>query len=347
MRITLPLVLVLFCYSRLYAETGPNESSLTLVNDVSFNNMTVTASVPIFGSDSKTSVLSGDITATTDISPVTAFNNQLTFTPGNSTASPVGFSLGNFVSGYVTLNLSNLGISLSTPFAPGNVDASTGIFDASQHDFTIDQGTISVTVPGSNTPTDIQLSETVVTGTGSGNGTVTITENGTTSTRITYNITVTMPFTATTQVPLGFSLGDDEVTATLTFDGTIKATSTVYVYISAYLQWTEENNAPGGAFDSQDIGTIPNGILWALGYDLGNQPDRLIIPVDGKLTIPLPPGGTLHPMIIECSTNLSDWDPIDPSKVSTGSNTIPPASTGTVTITPSGPFSFYRIKATQ
>ncbi len=345
MRILLTLCFVLAALPRVVAQQQANESTLTLVNDVSFNQMSITVSLPLFGEDKKNSALSGSIEATTNISPSTGQSNELTLVSGTLSADPVNFSLGNFLTGYATLNASNLGVGINTPLAPGLLTPSTGIFNASEHAFTINQGRITGTIPGSSVPMDINFADIPVTGTGSGNGTFSITEDGRTSTRITYTVILTMPVTATKLVPTGVVIGDTELMATVTFKATIKATSTVFVYLSAYLQWTEENNHPGVDFTATDFGEIPNGLLWALGYGSGVLPQEIIHYSSGRFTISLPDGGTTSKTVIEFSPDLKSWQPAENNQISTGSSTIPTGSTGTIVITPNAPSGFYRVVA--
>ncbi len=349
-RYYLLIILALCPLSALVAEEKPNESTLTLVNDVTFNELSVTVSIPLFGEEEEDSRLSGDLDVTSDIDPVTAFTNKLTLNSDSLSAEPVNFSLGNFITGHVNLSLSNLGLSVHTPFPPGTVANPDGTFDASEHSFEINRGTLVAEIPGNSEPETVNFADTAITGTGEGNGTVTLTEQGRTSTRITYLITVTMPFSVSREFPLDSQLGDDyPLTATVTVNGTLKATSTIYVYISAYLQWTEENNLPGTGFDACDFGDIPNGILWSLGYDGTSHPNRLIVPQDGVFMLKLPTSGTLHRVIIESSDNLVNWNPVDPSRVSTGSSAIPPGFSTPVMITPpaDGIQEYYRIRAGQ
>ena len=346
MRILITLCLALACLSQTGAQEA-NESTLTLVNDVSLNQMSITVSIPIFGEESENTPLTGTIEATTNISPTTHQGDELTLAAGTLSADPVNFSLGNFATGFVSLNASNIGAGINTPLAPGTLTPSTGIFNASQHDFIINQGTITGTIPGSTLPVDIDFAAIPVTGTGSGNGTLTMQENGSTSTRITYTLTLTMPVTATKQVPTGVVIGGVEVIATVTFNATLKTTSTVFVYLSAYLEWTEENSLPGVDFGAADLGAVPNGLLWALGFDSDDAPNSIIQFGTNKLTIPLPEGGTLSATVIEFSSNLSDWNPVENNQISTGSSTLPAGSTGIVTITPNGTSGFYRVKAVQ
>ena len=131
-----------------------------------------------------------------------------------------------------------------------------------------------------------------------------------------------MPFAVSQQVPTGINFFG-EIMATVTINGTMKSTGNCRAYFSPYLQWTDENNIPGAGFDVNSLGGIPNGILWALGFNNTNVPNQLLVPVGSSYTISLPAGGTLNPAVIMHSTNLTDWNPINGASVSTGSNTIP------------------------
>lgn len=317
---------------------------LTLVNEAGFNEASINLDIQYLGNQTQLSYLTGTIESTLNIDTGNNQSDQFTIGSADISASDISFHLSGWGQ-TVDLDSHNLKANSSTASPPGAVTPSTGSFDAAQHEFSVNGGDLSGTV--NDDPLIVDLAAGPLNGAGTNNGSITLTHTGDTSTHAVFEVTVVFDIAVNQNVPTGFFIFGSEVRATVTISGTIKATGTCDVYFSPYLQWTDENNIPGSAFDASSLGKIPNGILWALGYDMNNQPAQMLVPTGGNFTIPLPASGTLSPAIIQCSTTLSGWAPVEPAKVSTGSSTIPAGSTGTITITPDGPSTFYRIKVVE
>ncbi|MGB0993177.1 MAG: hypothetical protein ACPG32_12005 [Akkermansiaceae bacterium] len=319
---------------------SPNQSTLTLVNEPGFNQLAILIDIDIAGQNSQTSTLTGTIASSHNINPDTHTNDLLDIQSATIAGSDVTFTINNILTGNITLQGQGLGADVFT-VGNGAVDPNTNEFDAMEHAFTVNQGTISGTAAG--TPINQDLAATPVTGTGEGTGTLAITHTGSTGTRANYSITLTLPVNVTQEIPTGVVIFGTELMARVTVTGTIKATGTTYVYLSPFLQWTEENGVPAAPFTGTNFGQVPNGLLWAMGYSSSNAPTSLLKQQGSSFEIALPAGGTASDVSILHSNNLINWNPASTTDISTGNNIIPMGSTGTITITPSGTMGFYRL----
>lgn len=321
----------------------PASTTLTLVNQSGFNQISVTID-PGFGlNDTETTTLSGTVQGAFNINPANGQTSELTLTNGRANGTNMTFSKSNFLGNY-TINVTNLSAAIETLVPPGVVTPATGSFAANQHGFVIDQGTISGTTGGligTNTINESFTPASPASGTGSGNGTVVLVHTGDSGLYRNYSVTVTLPVSITD------SFETSGITIAVSATGTIRAAGTVQVPKSEYHAWTLAQGIPNAPFngDANNDG-ISNGLVWALGLNANTNP-RPYLPrpnpaVPGGFLVPLPPGGTAAPILIQSSPHLASWAPA--TSVSPVANPIPTATSGTVTIAPdSSPNRFLRL----
>lgn len=336
------LILSLFAVSPLAAI--PADTTLTLVNQPGFNVLTVKVDPGIF-SDTDTTTLTGTVNARLDIAPGAGTTTELTLSNGRANGTNMTFSGGFGALGY-NVAMANLSSAINTITAPGAVTAATGQFAASQHRFSIDQGTVSGTALG-NPVSESFNPESPVNGTGTGTGTVTLTAAGDSGIHRTFHVTVTIPVAINDT----FLAGTTNVAVTAT--GTVKATGTVQVPRTEYLAWTVDEGIPGAAFNVDPDGDgVSNGILWALGLSADADPLPYLPKADllaaKGFKLSLPAGGTAAPIRIEHSDDLDGWADVPAAGISGGANPLPAGTTGSVTVSPdASPQRFVRLKVSE
>lgn len=350
MRFLVPIILTVAPLAAL-----PVQTSLTLVEgDPNFNRLALTVTPADLPGDTDTTILTSvpgqPVLASLDIDPTADTISSLSIQGGRVTGSNTSFSGNALVASY-SINLSNLGGQVFTPAPPAPVDPLTGSFDASLHQFEIDQGSVTgsfwVLFVGT-TPISQSFSPTEsVGGAGTGTGSTTLMQIGSTAFTNIYELSIVIPVDVTEVTESGGQ------TVNVRAVGTLKASGTVEVALSEYLAWTLENGIDGAA-GSEDANAdgVPNGIAWALGLDATSSGRAFLPkPVTGNpraFQITLPPGGTAAPLFLQSSPNLADGGLVDPLRISTGVNPLPAGSTGTVTIEPSGaPREFIRLQSPE
>lgn len=322
----------------------PANTTLTLVTDPNFNRISVKVDPGSGLADTEVTTLTGTVQAALNINPATGQTTELTLTNGRANGTNMTFSRSiPFIAGY-TITVSNLSAAIETLVPPGVVTPATGIFAANQHGFEIDQGTITGSTNGliGNNPINESFTpQNPASGTGTGDGSVTLVHTGDTGMFRNYTVTATLPVSVVDT----FLAGTTSVAITAT--GTVKASGTVQVPKSEYVAWTIAQNIPNAPFngDANNDG-VANGLVWALGLNANSDP-RPYLPrpnpaVPGGFIIPLPPGGTAAPILIQNSPLLELWTPA--TSVSPVANPIPTGSSGNVTIAPdASPKRFLRL----
>jgi hypothetical protein len=347
MKFTLPLWLALL--SPLAAI--PASTTLTLVNQPGMNQITVTVApvVPLVNaSSSATTTLTGTVQAFFDINPATGQTSELTLLNGRANGTNMNFVRNIFLVGGYNITVSNLSAAINTITPPGVVTPATGSFAANQHRFDIDQGTITGTTSGALAGDPINESftpENPASGTGSGNGSVVLVHTGDSGIYRNYTVTATLPVT----INDSFVSGTNTVNVTAT--GTVRASGTVQVPKTEYLAWTLDQGIPNAPFAGDPNGDgVSNGLLWALGLNANSNPlpylPRPNPAQPGGFIVPLPPGGSGAPILIQSSPNLGTWGPA--GAVGPVANPVPAGTSGNVTVAPDGsPKRFIRLQVTE
>lgn len=327
----------------------PATTTLNLVSDPAFNRVTVTVNpqvgLPISLADTDTTVLTGSVDATFNVDPQAGTTVELTLSNGRASGTAMNFSKTVLTTGY-NINMTGLSAAIDTIAPPGTVNPLTGEFPAEEHQFVIDQGTISGTALGNPVNTSFSP-ESSAGGAGTGTGTVVLTAAGDSGIYRNFNVTVTFP------VAIDDSFDADGTLVAVTASGTLKATGTLQVPRSAYLAWTVDENISGAGFEDDANGDgVSNGLLWALGLGIDDDPfpylPRPDPAVAGGFLVPLPPGGSAGPILIQSSDSLASWPSVAATGLSAPANPLPAGSVGTVAVFPDGsPKRFVRLKVTE
>lgn len=318
------------------ASGQPVSTTLVLTEDGVNNKVTIGLSIPGFGSSSDVTTLTGTLEVDLVVDPATGEVAELTVTSGDLTGTPVSLNAGNVFAGYAFTS-TVLGGTVFTPTPPGTVDPPTGSFDATQHSFEINQGSVSgnIFVFFVPQPQSVDFATEPVTGTGSGTGSVVLSETGSTATTRTFSVVTVLDIDLLNVIEV-----TDPITTTVTVTGagTIKAEGEITVPLGTlYELWAMDNGIAGAPFsgDANSDG-VGNGLLWALGLQAEDDPLPFLPTVSGTtVRLELPPGGTAAELLVETSTTLipgAGWLPVAPDAVSTGTNPIPAGTTGPVTV---------------
>ncbi|MEM9235676.1 MAG: hypothetical protein AAGB14_02785 [Verrucomicrobiota bacterium] len=330
------LLLALTC---LNLSAIPAGTTLTLVNDPipgqpgkTYGVLDIEVSGPNVTTSNTQSTLSGTVDAAFDVD--SGKTSELTLSNGMVTGtdfSASGTASVSFLTGPYILNATELAGTFETPAPPGIVTAATGEFDASQHRFTVNAGTVTGEALGQFIQVDYSP-QNPFEGTGNGIGTVTLTPAGSSGIFDLFDVVVIVPnIVATDSIVVG-----SFVTTTVTVEatGSLKATGMLQVPKSEYLAWTLAENIPGadGCDDANHDG-IPNAIAWGLGLGaFENAQPHVLRPANGGYEIQLPATGTAAAITVEGSDLMSAWLPIAANRLSTPANPLPPGSTGTISI---------------
>ncbi len=283
--------------------------------------------------DSQSTQISGDIDVSLEIDPATGKVLTIEFTDGELSASDVVFSL---AFGAATASTSGIKGTVDTPGAPGAVDGDTQKFSAAEHRITFNQGQLMGDALGNSFSTDFSTSPTEWTG--NGDGEVTVTEVSRTATRIIFDVDLALPVIDTQTETY------DGIEVELTLTGTLTASGQVFVYRSAYLQWTEENGIAGAAFtDDFGPGAWTNGLTWAM------RSSRVpwSAASNGALSLDLPAAGTRGALVLEQSTDLSNWIPALGSQIVGGEIELPAGSTGKIELVSPSVDRYFRVRAIE
>lgn len=341
-------LLPLLISGSLHAADEPNRGTLTLVQEAGYNQLNITLKVDLFGSQTKTSTVSGTLDARFAADPATARSPEFTILSGAISATPVSFSLRGLFFGSITANSTTLGGTAFTTRPPGTLDPNTGTGDATQHEFVIHQGSVSGSAVGN--PIAVDFASTPAGGSGSGTASVTFTPAGTTATRALFDVSVTFPVSLSQPIPNDYALK-----ATFSANGTLKAKGRISVPRTPYLAWTETEGIDGSPFHADpDRDGVSVGLLWALGLDEKDAPAPWLLQPDPiqptGFMLKLSSNGSRAPIHLEESTSLlpASWQPVPPSALGGRPNPLPAGSTGEIRIAPSPQGSrFLRIRVPQ
>jgi hypothetical protein len=344
----LPAILLL----TMPAHAIPSGTTLTLVNDPIpgqpgkfYGVLDITISGASISTDTTTTTLSGTVDAAFNVNPASGETSELTLSNGDISASD--FSLSGSVLSFSSYNANatNLTATLFTSTPPGSVVPQSGEFAASQHKFSIQQGTVTGVAAGQPFNEAFTPSSPFE-GIGNGQGAVSLTPTTSDAIYQNYDVTVILPgVTITDTITAGTFI---TVTADVTGTGDIKATGSLQVPHTEYLAWTIEQGIPGapGDGDANHDG-VPNALAWALGLGANvnasaNLPS--VTPSNG-LQFEIPGSGSIAEIRLQHSTTLGGWADVPVNRLSLPLNPFPIGSSGMITVSPSGsPTGFFRLK---
>lgn len=332
------------------------EVTLTLTPPVAAANiLDLELSVPVAGSDNDPTRVRGEVSAQIDIDPETGVISSLTINSATLTGTPVTFASGGLLASY-DLSTTFLGGTITTPGPPAPVSAA-GQSPAEQHTFTINSGRLSGTAVTIGRSMNVNGSFAIDPFSGQGDAgtfvTITAVRNAaSTSSDVIYDLSLSYPLNLTQEIDV-----QPGVAATIRAVGTLQAEGVANIPLdlpNPYLEWVASNNLTEGSFEGFGASSLlPNGLLWALGYQATEVPAILTArrtelgAADAEFRLALPEAGTAGEVLIESSSDLEEpWTPAPASEVSTGANPLPIGTTGEVVVTPpAGERLFYRLRA--
>lgn len=266
------------CLATLLCAQNPNEATLTFVTQPGKNEIDIDLDVSLIGSSSDTSTVTGTMQVLVNISPITGLTDELTILSADAATSDVNLSGRRFLVGSYNLDAENITFDINTPEAPGEVDPTTGEFDASQHQVTTTGGTVggsaNTLATGDLTVPDIPLDDPPFTGTVNETGTLTVTPGRVEGRRYYYDLTLRLPvgFSETVSIP------DLPITIDVAFalGGELEATGETFLEFPDYQDWAEVSGLAPNSEDNTDIhGSAPNYFFYALGFTAQNAPTDL------------------------------------------------------------------------
>ena len=290
-------------------------TSLSLSEEPAANVLNVTLSA--FGiEDEESSDLSGAVEATLEINPGADQVSRLTINSANLTATDMSFSLAIGEISVAEVSLNGIEATIATSQV-GWVDPATGQFDAGEHEVTLSEGVISGTsVVGE---VNENFSESPVSGAGSGTGEVALSRMAIKGNTITYSVVVVLPVEFSNPLQEGV---DVRVDSTVQFEGVIE------VPLDPFAAWAELQGIPDAPFGGDHDGDgVPNGLLWALGYDADARPTLFaadpLIPGQVDIIVEHGPAGIRAPILVEGNFNQAGWTALDPFLLLGFENPVP------------------------
>lgn len=162
-------------------------------------------------------------------------------------------------------------------------------------------GSANVTGIG-NIPVSQDFSEEPVLGAGAEGDFIslvsTLNNAASTTNAVVYDLDFSYPINLTQEVDVG-------LTVSIAAEGNFRATGQVSLPLepsNPYLIWTRENGLEGATFTENDFSNLlPNGLLWALGYNSDDTPE-ILVPITSKASafnLNLPPGGTVADVMVQ------------------------------------------------
>lgn len=322
---------------------------VTATTSVNRFNVRIDATVPgnPTATDTRTTNASGFINTRLRADAATGTVQQLSFEGGDVALSNMNFNLRATVFfipiSVATLNTAGLRGFPTTPLPPAPVDSASGTFAAADHQFTINQGTVTGTVTGQTEPISADFADAPVTGPGVGTGSVILVPVSETASHRT--------FTATVNLPVSIDENSEEGVR-IRVTGTLRAQGQIVVPKDPFIVWATSAGMPGLSFANEIRPGEPAGLVWAMGLQAADSLAAHAPRMQGGLTAPaalitLPAGGSAAPLTVEVSENLAtgSWTPAAAAALSTGANPIPAGTQGPVTVELTGPNRFVRLSA--
>jgi hypothetical protein len=297
------------------------EITLTLVEEEGFNEVKIDLDVSAIGDSDDTSDLSGTMTVRVNIFPGLTTTNELTVLSADIEGSDVELSAGNFLASY-EFGGKDLGFSAFTTSPPGIADLATGEFEASQHEVTVNQGSLNGSASTLLTGTeavDYDFREDNFTGQGEGTGTVTITQGRIEGRKFYFDVSVELP----TNIEQTIEVEGAPVDADVKIGGTLKATGETFIEIPDYATWAAKSGIEAASGNEFDITpSNPNFILFALGFDRETAPQQLFKFSTAGATLEVNEILAAGAIEIQWSNDLITWDLVPETSMVNGKNTF-------------------------
>jgi hypothetical protein len=299
-----------------------NRAVLTLVDEAGFNEVDIGLDVSGIGSSNDTSDLSGTIEVQLNISPATVTSNEMTILSADVSGTDVTLdaSLPFGLASY-SFESKDLGFTAFTPEAPGIVDPLTGEFDASQHELTVNRGTLkgeaSTLLTGDLDVPDFDFATDNFIGNGEGTGTVSISSGRIEGRKLYFNVTLEFP------AVIEQAIEDLPVDADVKIEGTLKATGETFIEYPDYADWASEVGVGASSQFEFDLSpNTPNEILFSLGFDETNFPEQLFDFTSAGATLKNGQDIALGDVEIQWSNDLITWTRVPLASMTSGSSVI-------------------------
>jgi len=297
-----------------------NRAVLTLVDGDDLNEVDIDLDVSGIGSSNDSSDLSGIIEVQLNVSPVTVTSDEMTILSADVSGTDVSLDAGNFLASY-SFKSKNLGFTAFTPEAPGIVDPLTGEFDASQHELTVNRGTLegeaSTLLTGELDVPDFDFATDNFIGNGEGTGTLSISSSRIEGRRIYFDVSLEFP------ALIEQAIEDLPVDADVKIEGTLKATGETFLEFPDYTDWASEVGVSASSQFEFDLSpNTPNEIFFSLGFDGTDFPEQLFDFSSTGATLKIGQDVALGDVEIQWSNDLITWTRVPQASMTSGSSVI-------------------------
>lgn len=349
----------LWLFVCLTASAVPTTVLLESVMEPGFNEIELAFDPPFFSEKTATTALTSNVEVRLEVDPATGAVSEMTILNGSVVGDPITLQDSSFLVGSYELNSTALGATLETPDPPGLVNPATGDFEASQHTFAVNSGSLSgdVSIPlgGIDEEVDFDFADMPIAGAAMGQGNISLVPTGATATQQCYQVTVLLPIEISEEFELEGPTGSLPIP--ISASGTAKLVGEAKVDLvtpDPFSEWAASNGLAGVDFAEDFNGDgVPNGLQWALGLDAFAPPFSFLLrPAENDavatvFTFELPVSGSAAELTILYSSDLGSapFVPLGAGAVSVG-NPVPAGTAGVVEIAlPPGQSGFVRLSA--
>ena len=191
-----PLTIACSLFPSLFLFGETVSTTLEITPEPEFNSIEITIAPPVLPLSGDNTNLSGSLEVELEIDPDSDQVSALTIINGTASGTPLSLSASNFLGSY-DFSSTEIGAGVETLTPPGAVDPTTGEFDASEHSFTVQSGTLfgSISIPllDIDEIVDFDFATEPFGGVGEGTGTVALTPTGITTTSKSYDVVILFP----------------------------------------------------------------------------------------------------------------------------------------------------------
>ncbi len=319
----------------------------------SANRLDAEVSPPLLPSSSDQSDASGFILASLEINRETGEISEASFNGGAIDLTAVTFEaaltvFGNTLASY-SIASTELGGRVFTSNPPSEL--SNGFSPARDHVFIVESGSFSGEIVPDTGPIAFDFAQQPVFREGPEDGSVSI--SATPNSELSNDETSVFDLSLALPLDLSDTANDGSVAVDFTIQGTIQATAQTTLSLSEtspYTTWLETQSLPSLPFSDFDFNpSLPNGLIWALGY----EPSPQIELFDTSPLLALQPAttGTQHEISILHTTNLADPDSWELAPVSllsgVSENPVSAGTNSTIELQQNGTRIFYRFQVNE
>jgi len=294
-----------------------NQATLTLVDENGLNEADIDLDVALIGGSSDTSELSGTIDVQLNISPGLRTTDELTILSADVAGSDIDLSRNIFIASY-SLESSNLGFDAVTPEAPGAVNPETGEFDATQHEVTINSGTLSGSATGVG-DIDFNFAEESISGSGTGTGEIELDFLRIEGRKMYFSVTVELPLS----LEESNLIEGSPVAVDAAVEATLKATGESFIELEDYATWATRFGLASNSENNFDLTpSAPNYFYFTLGFNGDDVPAQAFEFSQTGVTLATGDGAALGDLEIQWSSDLASWSRVPETEMTSGSSLI-------------------------